>query len=473
MSYRSALVVLACIATAAPRLLAQQGTPPVQPKVQETPLPPAIELPGPASVPQDVPNRPLTGAEAVAIALHHQPSVDVAIAGVAGAQARTQETAAALKPNANVSESWTGVHTNVPIVATFGSPGASVSGYVFTSAVRQLIYDFNHTRDLVRQSLAEERLFGATLTKTQADLVLQVKQDFYSYLQDVRLIQVNEENVKNQQAHLALAQARLNSGLGLPLDVVRAETAVSEAILNLSTARNNAAQARVSLALLMGIDPRTPIVAAESPEPPVLPVDVKLLTQKALSQRPEVTQAQANIDASVYGLRAARTTNAPIFSGAAGWTQRGTELLGDQQIVTVGVGVTWNPFDGGFTAGRVKEAQANLQAAQDQMTSTQLSVMSDVAQAYLNLRTAEQSVATADAEIVNARESLRLARGRYEAGFGTFLDVLDAQTALDTAETNRVNAVSAIDLARAALSHAAGNDLPGLRPPGIASPKPK
>ena len=120
--------------------------------------------------------------------------------------------------------------------------------------------------------------------------------------------------------------------------------------------------------------------------------------------------------------------------------------------------VQWNPFDSGLTAGRIKEAQANLQVARAAMASVRLAVMSDVSQAYLNLKAAEQGVVAAEAQVKNAQEALRLAEGRYRAGIGVFLDVLDAQTALDTAQTNRVNAASSLDQARAALSYAVGED---------------
>ena len=66
---------------------------------------------------------------------------------------------------------------------------------------------------------------------------------------------------------------------------------------------------------------------------------------------------------------------------------------------------------------------------------------------------------TADAGISNAEEALRLATGRYNSGLGTFLDVLDAQAALLTARTQRVNAEMAVAQARAALARAVGTPL--------------
>lgn len=53
-------------------------------------------------------------------------------------------------------------------------------------------------------------------------------------------------------------------------------------------------------------------------------------------------------------------------------------------------------------------------------------------------------VTAAEAQVTNAQEALRLVEGRYRAGIGVFLDVLDAQTDLDLANTNRVNAQPAL-----------------------------
>ena len=265
-----------------------------------------------------------------------------------------------------------------------------------------------------------------------------------------------EANVRSAQGHLALAQARLNAGLGLPADVVRAQTAVSEAVFNLTAARNTASVARVRLAELMGIDPRTPIEIADTDEPVLAADDPNALTAQALKRRPEIAQANLNVAAARYAVGAARTVNSPAITANAGLLQRGRELALDSNTVFYGVAIEWTPFDAGFTAGRVEEARGNLMAAQARLDSTKLTVTSEVAQAYLNLKTAEQRAVTAEAEVANAAEAVRLTEGRYQSGLGTFIDVLDAQTALVTADTNRVNARSAVNQARAALAHAIG-----------------
>jgi outer membrane protein TolC len=333
------------------------------------------------------------------------------------------------------------------------------TGYQANATARQLLFDFQHTRNLARQARAEERAAFSNLTKVQADLVLQVKQAFYALAQSARLVSVNEANLRNANDHLALAKARLDAGMGLPSDVVRAETAISEAALALNLAQNASSLAAVTLANAMGIDVRTPLTAADSGEPTVAVDDVNALVDTALRDRPEVQGVQANLDAALAALRASRSTNAPSVVGTLGLVGRDTNFFPHNDSLTVGATVQWSVFDAGATSGRTREAEGNVQTAQALAVTARQNVTVDVTQAYLNLRSAEQRVVTADAEVANALEGVRLAEGRYRSGLGTFIEVTDAQSALLAAQTNKVNAQAAVDVARATMAHAIGSNL--------------
>jgi outer membrane protein TolC len=288
-------------------------------------------------------------------------------------------------------------------------------------------------------------------------VVLQVKQAFYQFVQFQQLVTVNEQNVANRQSQLGLANARFKVGLGLASDVANAQTAVSTAVQNLTVARNNASLGQVNLAVQMGIDPRTPIQPAASGEPPLASDDVSSFVQTALRQRPEILQQQAILQADQHALKAARTYNAPIVSTNLGANGRGSQFFPQNDAFTVGVGISFDLFDGGLTAGRVKQARGNLASTQSQLVSEQIAVTSDVSQAYLDERTAEQRVVAAGTEVVNAREGVRIATGRYTAGLGLFQDILTAQQALFTALNDQVTAQEALETARVAFFHAIGS----------------
>ncbi len=424
-------------------------TPPVQPKVQSVVIPAAVTIAPPQNAQDEALNKPLTAEEAALIALKYQPDVTLARAELGVTQGKSGQARSGLLPSLTAAGNYSNTH------GTLGS-GLASNDYGASALVKQLIFDFDHTRNLARQAGARESSAAAGLTRVQSDVVRTVKLAFYTYQEKQRLVEVNASELANQQSHLAAAKARLDAGMGLPADVVRAETAVGNAAFNLSLANNEALIARITLAELMGIDPRTPLNATGSAEP--VPPDSTLdnLVSDALDNRPEMRQAKLNQEAATYGLNASKTGNSPSVGGNAGWAGRGEDPSMDSRSLSYGLTIQWPIFDSGLTKGRVLESQSTLTAASAQAQSTRLSVISQVSQSYITLKTAEQRVTTADAQVANAEESLRLIDGRYTAGLGTFLDVLGAQTALLTARTNRVNAVSEVDRARVALVYAIG-----------------
>jgi outer membrane protein len=438
------------------------------PNVVNTPVPPPVVLPGPPAaesvvpVPADQTNRPLSAAEAAQIGLARQPSIAAASGQITAAQGVTRQERSGLLPTLGLRTAYAHVETlKGSGVAAVGIPGAagsrgSIDQFQASATVSQLIYNFNHTRELVRQAQAQERAAGQNLTATQQDVVQQVKQAFYQYVQSQQLVAVNQQNVANRQSQLALVNARFRVGLGQASDVANAQTALSEAVQNLTQAQNNHSVAQVTLAQLIGIDPRTPIEPAESGERPLASNDVNGFVQAALRQRPEVLRERATVQANQHALKAARTFNAPALTADLSFNGLGPEFFPQNQALTVGVALQFDPFDGGLTAGLKNQARGNLATAQAQLVSDQIGVASEVSQDYLNVRSAEQRVTAAGTEVINAQEGVRIATGRYQAGIGQFQDVLTAQQALYTALSDQVNARASLETARVAFDRSIG-----------------
>src|SRR6185503_1757269 len=109
----------------------------------------------------------------------------------------------------------------------------------------------------------------------------------------------------------------------------------------------------------------------------------------------------------------------PSIVANVGVASRSQSFPPNNSNLSAGVSLQWDPFDSGLTHGLVRQAQAEQATAQQQLALANQQVASDVAQAYLNLLTGEQHVATATSEVANAQESVRLAEGRYRGGVGT------------------------------------------------------
>lgn len=454
--------------------LAPQGTPPIQPPTIDVQALPAIQVPLPRQADRDAPNAPLSADEAARIALRRQPSLGLARAAIDSAAGRTSEARSGLLPQLGVISTYNRIDTFKGSGSSSSTTsGTRVAGFQSNLTLNQLIFDFNRTRSAVRQAEALERSTEHGLGRAESDLVLQVKQAFYTLVQDRGLTEVARANLTSRQHELDLAQARLNSGLGAPADVVRAKTSLDDATQSLSLAENAELIARITLASAMGIDPRTPLVAAPTSELSVNVDAMNALVDVGLQRRPDLLQAREALAAAGYGVEFARTGNAPALGLSLGLGSRGAHDAFATSTGSVGLNLTWTIGDSGNTAGRIKEAKAGVDAAQATVQQIALAVVADVTQAYVNLTSARQRSAVADAQVANAEEGARLAEGRYRSGVATFVEVTDAQAALVGAQTSRVNARAGIDQALAQLARATGDDLTNLRSPALRGPSAK
>jgi outer membrane protein len=436
---------------------------PYVPQSHEAEMPPAIELPPPTVWPEGLPRlKPLTADEAAKLAIFHQGNVTISQLQIDAAQGVTRQSQAPLGPSLNVSTSYSDRLVSVSPNGG-GQNGGIISGgvnvanpYTISAALRQMLFDFNNTRNLVAQNRELESAAAFNYTQAQYDTAFNVKLAFYSWVQASRLIEVFTSNLDAQRQHLDSARGRYAQGVGLASDITRAQTTVSEAVLNVTQSQVNATVARTNLTNAMGLDPRIPLEAAESHETSAALDNPQALYDIAIQQRPELAAAEAVLRSNDFALKAAHTSNAPTVTATVQYVAFGASLYPVGTTVNFLVGVSWNPFDGGLKAGRVKQSEANQAIARSQLQISKTRVLTEVAQAYVNLRAAEQRVITVQSELASAQETVKITSGRYKAGIGLFLDVVDAQAAALTARVNQVNAQSALEQARVTLNHALG-----------------
>lgn len=435
---------------------ASSQTPPVQPKVTEVPNLPQVKIQAPSAAVDPLVAKPITAAEAGQIALKLSPTLSLARAQILLAEGKLVQTRAAERPTLG----FTSGYSYVTSIATgskqsSGSSGQS-TGFTSNLSANQLLFDFNHTLDLVRQEVALRKSAEENLTRAQQDLILAVKTAFYTLVQNQQLVTVQEANLASRNASLDLARARLNAGIGTPADVETSVTNVGDASVALSSARAAVLSSQISLAALIGLDPRTPLTPAQSEELALESEDLNTLADTAMLHRPELRQYRQALLAGKYETRAAKSSNMPSIGASVGLGSRGTSKPFVTPSTSVGLNIGWSFLDGGKATGLRKQGEADIQTAEANLTAASLQIRQDVVQAYVTLKTAEQRVLISTSEVANAQESLRLAEGRFRAGIGLFVDITTAQATLVNARTQLVNAQISIQEARASMTHAIG-----------------
>jgi len=118
------------------------------------------------------------------------------------------------------------------------------------------------------------------------------------------------------------------------------------------------------------------------------------------------------------------------------------------------------PIFTGFSRSlRLSQARADQDDATEEVRARRLQIRTDVQARYFALETAYQAIGVQSANRQAAQDQLRLAQDRYRLGAGTALEVSDAQTAVQRAEGDYVNAVYGYHKAMAALEAAVGRSL--------------
>ena len=330
--------------------------------------------------------RPLTLAEAEAIALRNNPLITVGKLEALVAREFVRETRSAFYPQANLSVTAVtsnpgsriaaGYLTN-PIVYPRAAAGASVS---------QLITDFGRTQNLVSSSEFTAKAADQNAVATRQQIVLAVDQAFYNTLDTKALLRVAEETVKERQLRVDQVQALTNSKLKSELDLSFVKVDLAKAKLLLLDARNNYDASLSTLSAVLGYQDRQDFSAVEPAQLVVAPApDATPLIQQALEQRPEVQSLADEVSAAAKFSKAEHDLWWPT-ANAAGVV--GLAPARADQIVSwygaVGVNINIPVFNGFLFNARAKTADLETEAKRKQLADLQNTVARDVRNRWLD-----------------------------------------------------------------------------------------
>ena len=122
----------------------------------------------------------------------------------------------------------------------------------------------------------------------------------------------------------------------------------------------------------------------------------------------------------------------------------------------VGAAMTFPLFEGLSTAYSVSQNKAQLRATLENYEVLRQNVTKEVEQAYLDVKSGWELIRATKKALEAARENLRLAWGRYQAGVGTIIEVTDAQVQFSQADLKFVQALYDYRVFEAKLDKAIG-----------------
>ena len=404
--------------------------------------------------------QPVSLAQALEIARRNNRDLQVSLLTLERYKYAVRQAQASLFPTFNLNAGVTrGRNLNTTLYSgtdpTTGqlipSQNPAYSAFDATAELTYSLYTSGQRLANIRANEEQERYYQLDVERESEDIRLNVANGYYNLQQADQQVRIYQAAVLNYQSSLRDALALERAGVGTRFDVLQAQANLAtNGVQPLTSAIAQQRIARRQFALLLSLPQSVDISASD-------PVQLAGLWNHTLEEsivlafqkRPELEQQLAQRNASEQRRRLDLAQLGPQIS-----------LVGNYQLENIfnasnnsntnnnvvdgyslAVRATVNLFDGGAARASANQERINIRIADTQFATQRNTIREQVEEAYFNLQSNLENVQTSSTALEQAREALRLARLRFQAGVGTQTDVINQEALLINAEGNRLTAI--------------------------------
>lgn len=378
----------------------------------------------------------LTMGRALNIALDSNFTVLTAEEGVESAKGAKKAASSALNPYFNLSGE-ANAYSEVP-----NTPDNETLAQVGLS---QSLYSGGKNQALAKQGAIGVKKAEHELQDTR-ESVAQTVWNAYCEVLYRREVLRNTTNALEYytNAEKELVQ-RVIYGLSTNLDLTRVRQQKEDARASNITAGNNLEVSRIELCRLLRMPPETPIVLSGSLEdglPTIeearqLPEDAQAAIERALERRGDYQALLRAAESQKKEITIAKSGMLPTITLSSGYRfsygEQGYSYATSTNQWTGSLTIDVPLYDGGNTSGNVRTAKASLKAAEHAAAEKRDTILAELADNWLNLQNALETLSAGRVNVQLAEESLSYAETGYREGVNTQLDVLQARSELTDA----------------------------------------
>jgi len=432
---------------------------------------PAINLPGAyPDAPADLPAAAAVPAEwwklygdqrldeLVASALERNADMRLAVARIEEADANLREVGAAFLPEVDLGgtpqRQRISARTATPIPSSIPLVRNDIRLTLGTSFEIDFWGKLRRAIEATRALALGSRYAKEVVTLSLAGLTAQA---YFSLRSLDAQIALTRTTLASREEALTLVRNRARGGIASDLEVNQAELARADASVQLKDLLRQRSLIEHQLGSLTGrLDLALPSGDLLTlPMPPLPPAG---LPSTLLQRRPDILQAEQQLIAANAQIGIARAAMFPTISltAYAGGQSAAlsTVLSTGAGIWSLGFGLALPIFDAGRYAARTQAAEARGRQSVANYQKAVETAFREVADALANVRQTAAAEEDQQTRAQAARNVLRLAGLRYEAGYSAYLEVLDAQRAANEAElafvrNRQSRLVASVDLMKA------------------------
>ena len=277
-----------------------------------------------------------------------------------------------------------------------------------------------------------------------------------------RRLAVAQNNLKAQQESLEITRVRFQAGLANYLQVSQAEAQVNTTAAEIPALEALSKQAAHRLDVLLGIQPGalSAELSTEAPIPALPPQAHVGLPSELLRRRPDIRRAERQLAAANAEIGVATADLYPRFSlsGAFGVQSISASdwFSAPSRFWSIGPTIRWPIFDAGRIRANIEVRNARQEQALTAYEKTVLTAFEDVENALVSYAKEQLRYRSLMDAVVANRRAVAMADELYKNGLIDFLNVLDSQRALYSAESDVAQSEAAMATNLVALYKALG-----------------
>lgn len=381
-------------------------------------------------------------SELIDIALRENKDLLIATARVEEFRGRYAVARAYLFPQivagASAGRSRRTEHGQVPLPATVTNPADIYNASFSASWEIDFWGKFRRASESARANLlsTEEGKRSVILS-----LVTSVA-GAYVNLRDLdRQLEIAQRTAKTREESYKIFKLRFQGGLISELELSQVKSQFEQALATIPVIEKAIAQQEDALSVLLGRNPG-PVRRGKTIDDLMLPAVPAGLPSDLLESRPDIRQAEQDLISANAQIGVARAQYFPSISltGLFGWesTKLSNLFSGPANTWSWAVPIAQPIFTGGAIAGQVKTAEAFREESLFRYQKAIQNAFRDVEDALVDQKRTREQLNAQARQLEALRTYARTALLRYDNGYTSYIEVLDAEQSLFSAELNYV-----------------------------------
>jgi multidrug efflux system outer membrane protein len=296
----------------------------------------------------------------------------------------------------------------------------------------------NSTEAARAELLAQEENRRAVILS----LVSAVANSYVTLRQYDRQLEIAKNTLSSRAESLRLFELKRKGGVVSDLEVAMVRTEYEQAAAAIPPIERQIALTENALSILLGSNPRA-IPRGKSIDALVLPPVPEGVPSSLLTRRPDISAAEQALIAANARIGVARAQYLPTISltGLFGYASESlSDLLGNSANVwTLGGSAVGPIFSGGRISAELRASEAVQRQALVGYLQTVQNAFRDVDDALVSVQKSREQLIVEGRRVSALSDYARLAKLRYDEGYTSYIDVLDAQNKLFDAQLQYVN----------------------------------